>query len=832
MQIKLSIIKKTIAFFVVCHKQDNFSKKCFALSLAVMLFFPGILIAQYQQNKGIGNLKSYTMTNSVLKIETDNGFLNITPYSPNIIRVHFSKNAISQNFSYSVIVKPEQVSTTLVPMKQGNMLQLNTDSLNLVVHTNPVRIDCATKSNTTIINDDKGMGINYIGDEITAYKQLNDGEKFVGLGEKTGHLNRKGEGYVNWNTDAYAYDNFADPIYASIPFYIGVHHNLCYGIFVDNTSRSFFNFGAANKRFSSFTVENGDLNYYIIYGYSVTQVLHSYSWLTGTMKLPPIWSLGFQQCRYGYYPESKLMEIASKLREQKIPCDMLYLDIDYMDRYRVFTWDSARFPDPALMTSKLKNMGFHLTNIINPGIAIADDYKIYKEAKSKSLFLKLPDGEDYAGEVWPGWCNFPDFTKPETRTWWGSQFSELISTGVDGFWNDMNEPAMWGKHMPLAVQFDYDGNKATALGAKNVYGLQMTRATYEGTQKLMGNKRPFLLTRAAFSGIQRYSSIWTGDNNPTEDHMLTGVRLVNSLGLSGVPFAGADISGFTGNATSDLYTRWMSIGVFTPLFRSHKSINAGESEPWSYGIKTENLVRSFIELRYRLMPYIYSVFYESSVTGLPVSRSLMINETYNENVYDHRFENQYMFGSSILVSPCKSTESIVKVYLPEGKWYDFYNDELNEGGRVITVESPLNRLPLFVKANGIITTHKITQSTSEKPGDTLFIHAYIGTSENTFIYYEDDGISNDKDSGVYFKRTIKFNPELRSITFEKVEGSYISKFKTIKVILHGLQGADKTPPALNNFTTKENYTWNINSELVPVYTISSENKKDKFILSW
>ncbi|MEO8148844.1 MAG: TIM-barrel domain-containing protein [Bacteroidia bacterium] len=781
----------------------------------------------------LGNLKDYKFLGETVELIATNGFVNITPYTQNIIRIHFSKQPIKDDFSYSVIEKPQKVNASLDPMAQ--LFFLRTDSIDVTIQTNPLRFSCTTKDNRIIINDDLGLGISWIGDEITAYKKINTDEKFIGLGEKTGHLNRKGEGYTNWNTDAYSYSDFADPIYASIPFYIGIHDSLCYGIFLDNTAKSFFNFGAANNRFSSFTVESGDMNYYIIYGANVAEIIKSYTWLTGRMPLPPKWSLGFQQCRYGYYPESKLMEVARKLREQKIPCDMLYLDIDYMDRYRVFTWDSIRFPNPKRMLNELKSLGFHTTTIINPGIGIANNYSIYNEAKAKNYFLKYPDGEAYSGEVWPGWCNFPDFTKPEARTWWGTKFSGLVNDGIDGFWNDMNEPAMWGKHIPNSVEFDYDGRKATSLAAHNVYGMQMTRATFDGVTKLMNGKRPFILTRAVYAGTQRYSSIWTGDNNPTDDHMLTGVRLVNSLGLSGMPFAGTDISGFTGTSTAELYTRWMSIGVFTPLFRSHKSVNASESEPWSYGINTENQVRKYIELRYRLMPYIYNSFYESSVTGIPISRSLVFSDAFNKNVFDHKFENEFMFGDALLIAPCKSTDVFVKVFLPQGVWYDFYDDEQIQGNNITTVETPLNRLPIFVKAGSIIPQQSLKQNTTENPGDTLYIHVYYDEQNpHSITYYEDDGVTNANTKNEFMKRTINYNPASHNIILEASSGNYISDFKIVKLLLHSFKASEDAKPfTINNQTAKsETFSWLINDETSQVITTSFINKTEKISISW
>ena len=334
------------------------------------------------------------------------------------------------------------------------------------------------------------------------------------------------------------------PLYQSIPFFMGIHDKVTYGIFLDNSYRTKFNFGAStDDQFSYFSAVNGEMNYYFFGASTVAGIIKDYTWLTGRMKLPPLWSLGYHQSRWGYYPESEFMSIAQKFRDKKIPCDGLWLDIDYMDAYKIFTWHPIRYSQPKKMIDNLHQMGYHVVTIVDPGIKIEKGYFAYDEGVLNDYFIKYPDGKFYTGSVWPGRCHFPDFTKETVRKWWGASFKHLVEPGIDGFWNDMNEPAAWGKNIPDIVQFDFDGNKSTMAEAHNIYGLEMSRATFEGTKQLMNGRRPFVLTRAGFSGIQRYSAVWTGDNTATEKDILMGVRLVNSMGLSGIAFTGADIGG-------------------------------------------------------------------------------------------------------------------------------------------------------------------------------------------------------------------------------------------------------------------------------------------------
>ena len=619
---------------------------------------------------------------------------------------------------------------------------------------------------------------------------MQPGERFIGLGEKTGNLDRKGNGYTNWNTDAFGYRTDQDPIYSTIPFYIGIHHNLNYGIFLDNTFQSDFNFGASNNRFSSFGARGGEMNYYFIYHTHIADIIKSYTWLTGRMKLPPLWSLGYQQNRYSYYPETEVFRIANTLREKKIPADGITLDIHYMDHYKVFTWDKDRFPNPRQMNDKLAAMGFKLTVIVDPGVKVEKGYGTYERGVAQNVFAKYPDSTNYTGEVWPGWCHFPDFTNPKTRTWWGTELKKYADDGISGIWNDMNEIASWGQKMPDNIIFDYDGRKASHLQTHDVYGMQMARASYEGAKVAFG-KRPFVLTRAGYAGLQRYTAIWTGDNRAEDSHMLLGVRLLNSLGLSGVAFTGMDIGGFTGNGTPSLFARWVQIGAFNPYFRNHTAVNTKSAEPWTFGEEVLEISRNYINLRYKLLPYLYSNFYEATQTGLPLMRSLAIDYTFDEHVYQEQFQNQYQFGPAFMIAPFEGDAKYGKIYFPAGKWYNLYNGEVQNGGEQKIIQLSMHQLPVYVKAGSIIPMQSLVQSTSQKPTDTLIVNVYHGDKPNQFVYYEDDGESYAYENGAYYKRAISFDPAHRGISFGKVEGTAASKFNHVKVVLHGFVDVKK-----------------------------------------
>ncbi|HEU4551207.1 MAG TPA: TIM-barrel domain-containing protein [Chitinophaga sp.] len=745
-----------------------------------------------------GNVTAVQKTAQQVKITTAHAFAEVTVYSAGTIRVRIDKKPLAPDFSYAVIAKPEAVNTRIT--EQDKAIVLQTDSLKAVIGKQPFSIAFYTPGGQVINQDETGLNTSWVGDAVTTYKKLQEGERFIGLGEKTGNLDRSGTGYTNWNSDVFGYQVGQDPMYATIPFYIGIHHDKNYGIFFDNTYQSDFNFGASNNRFSSFGARGGEMNYYFIYHRRLADIITAYTALTGRMHLPPMWSLGYQQNRYSYYPGTEVLRIAQTLREKKIPADGITLDIHYMDRYQLFTWDKERFPDPPQLTGALKKMGFRTTVIVDPGIKVEKGAPAFERGLQDSVYIKYPDGQYYTGQVWPGWCHFPDFTAEKGRAWWRKEVKFFADNGVSGIWNDMNEIATWGQKMPDNVLFDYDGIKASHLRAHNVYGLEMVRASYEGARE-HNTERPFILTRAGYAGLQRYAAIWTGDNRSEDNHMLLGVRLLNSLGLSGVPFTGMDVGGFTGNPTIALYTRWMQVGAFIPYFRNHTALNTKASEPWAYGEEALEIARNYINLRYQLLPYLYSTFYEATQSGLPVMRSLAIDYTFDPKIYDPQYQQQYLFGPALMVAPFESGKDFGRVYLPAGRWYELYTGAATAGSREQIIPLTIQQLPVYVRESSIIPMQPLVQNTMQQPADTLMLHIYNGTVKNTFVYYEDDGISFNYEKGAFYKRSITFDPVGKVVEFGKAGGSLPSKFKYVKLLLHGFSGQ----PA-----------WKLNGKAIPI----------------
>jgi len=733
-------------------------------------------------SKGLGQLISYKKNERGIDIETSFGNVSIAFFDERIVQVWGYMGKREEDFSYAVVGTPMKIEFSISDLPEK--IQLTTSALKVTIRKSPVRVQMTDLQDVLINEDDAGLGIQWINDQVSCYKKLQEGERFLGLGEKTGPLDKRGRGYINWNTDAYAYGTDTDPLYCTVPFYIGVHHAKTYGIFFDNSYRSVFNFGASNDRFASFSADSGEMRYYFIAGESVGEIVKSYTFLTGRTPLPPLWSLGYQQCRYSYYPDREVLRVAENFSERDLPADTIVLDIHYMDAYKIFTWDKKNFPDPKGLIDQLKKLGFHVVLMCDPGIKIEPGYETYDSGIKEDIFLKYPDGGLYSGQVWPGWCHFPDFTNPAAREWWATHFKEYVALGAEGFWNDMNEIATWGNTLPDLVEFDLEGRKTTMREGRNLFGLMMARSTYEGTKKLM-NKRPFNLTRSGYAGIQRYAAVWTGDNVAYDAHMLAGVRLVNSMGLSGMAFTGYDIGGFVGNTDEKLFARWISIGAFSPFFRGHTMINTRDSEPWSFGEKVEEIARNYMKLRYRLMPYLYSLFFDAAKTGMPINRSLAFYFPFDEKIYDHQFHNQYLFGPALLVAPVESNNDLLRVYLPEGSWYDLMTDQLRGGNQQFVEDCPIHHLPVYVKGSSIIPMKERAGRNTNDFGDTLEIHIYQGDNYNDFTLYEDDGISFEHETGVFSKRKIAYTPEKNEVIIQDKEGSFISPYTTLKVYLHG-----------------------------------------------
>lgn len=579
---------------------------------------------------------------------------------------------------------------------------------------------------------------------ITIIKKLNKDDAIYGLGDKPGTLNKRGYNYINWNTDDPAphVDSFKS-LYKSIPFFIVLSDEYCYGIFADNTYKTTFDFGAENSEYYYIEHEKGNLDYYVITGDTPKDIIKKYTSLTGKTPLYQRWIYGNHQSRWGYFTQEQIINLADKFEENKIPCDVIHMDIDYMNGYRVFTFDKNKFPDVKDMSTKLAKKGIKLISIIDPGVKKDEDYFVYNEGLKLDAFAKDTDKSIYENAVWPGTSVFPDFTKEEVRSWWGDKIKILLDNGIRGVWNDMNEPASFNGPLPMDVEFD----EGTHDKIHNVYGHLMAKATYDGLLKNDNNRRPFVLTRAAYAGSQKYCGGWTGDNHSIWSHISLSLEQICNLSMSGMAMCGSDIGGFGSNTTKELLIRFYEAAVFAPFFRNHSAMGTINQEPWVFDDEATDAIRKTIQLRYKFIPYIYDLARECEMSGEPIIRPLVYE--YPEDKKVRNISDEYMLGQFVLVAPVTvAGKEAREVYLPNGEWYDYYTNEKYVGGKYILADAPLDKVPIYIKAGAIIpvATGDIRSTEDITPENTKIL-TYNGVGE--FVHYEDDNETLEYKNGKY-----------------------------------------------------------------------------------
>ena len=725
----------------------------------------------------------------------NNVILKITVLRDSLLRFRYTtKGYFSNDFSYAIDKNQSHGYNLLSVTEEELYYKIQTSKVICKVQKEDLRIGIYDLEGAVILEDEIGFHweecYEYGGNIIKMSKASRDGESYYGLGDKATQLNLKGKRLENWATDQYAFGKDQEPLYKAVPFYIGLHNEKAYGVFFDNTFRSFFDFCHERRNVSSFWADGGEMNYYFIYGPKMNDVVTTYTHLTGKPELPPMWALGYHQCKWSYYPESKVMEVANKFRELKIPCDAIYLDIDYMDGFRCFTWNKEYFPDPKQMVANLQKEGFKTVVIIDPGIKIDKKYSVYKEALKKDYFCKRADGPYMKGKVWPGECNFPDYTNPAVREWWAGLFKELISEiGVKGVWNDMNEPAVMEvptKTFPLDVRHDYDGNPCSHRKAHNIYGTQMARATYEGVKKYAYPKRPFIITRSAYSGAQRYTSSWTGDNVATWEHLWIANIQVQRMSLSGMGFTGSDIGGFAEQPSGELYARWIQLGVFHPFCRTHSSGDHGNQEPWSFDDDVVNITRKFVELRYQLLPYLYTMFWQYINEGIPMLKPLVYFD--QEDTHTHYRNDEFIFGNQIFVCPILEPNAIGRrLYLPKGNWYNYWTNELVSGKKELWVATDYDQIPVFIKEGAIIPKYPIQQFVGEIEFENITLEVYYKLGKEKSVVYEDAQDGYDYNKGRFRLRTFNLNGKENDLTIlQHQEGTFENNYSKFIIDLKGL----------------------------------------------
>jgi alpha-glucosidase len=724
----------------------------------------------------------------------DNSQVQLTMLAPDLIRVRaaFTKPIPAKDHSWAIAKQDWQTPRWTLREASGS-ITIATDEVEVVVRRSPLLIEFRDARTRQLLNSDErpmsydatgrlaGMMFDpRAGMFVAAAKKLGFDEHFYGLGEKAARLDKRRSAFVNWNSDTPGYTEGKDPIYQTVPFYIGLQRGIAYGIFFDNSYRSYFNFGQSSQQRAWFGAEGGELNYYFFHGPAIKKILGRYADLTGHMPLPPLWAMGNQQSRWSYYPDTLVEEVVDEYRKRDLPLDVLHLDIDYMNGYRVFTFDKERFPDPKGLTEKLKRQGVKVVTIVDPGVKHQPNekgYHAYDQGLEKNFFQRRRNGDLFVPRVWPGESVFVDYTLPEARHWWGDLHRVYVDNGVAGIWNDMNEPADFveqtGKNQLDVVSYD-EGEKTTHAKNRNTFALLMSRATYEGLERLQPDRRPYVITRAAYAGIQRYATMWIGDTNSTWESLALNIPMYTSLGLSGEPFVGSDVGGFIGRGNGELLVRSYQIGFLAPFCRNHKVIDGYDQEPWRFGKYYEDIIRKYLKLRYALLPFLYTTLEEAHRSGIPPFRPLLLN--YQDDTNTYNLDDQFMIGDDLLVAPIvKPDLTHRRVYLPAGTWYDYWTNKKYTGGTMISVDAPLDVVPMFVRGGAIIPVGPSLNYVGEKPVDPVTFNIYPDdTGSAAAKLYEDDGLSPAYKAGAFRRTTVSARRGAGGfvVSLGAVEGSY------------------------------------------------------------
>lgn len=639
------------------------------------------------------------------------------------------------------------------------------------------------------------------GEGWTHRTQLRPEEAIYGLGERAVPLNLRiareltGEKSVTatpktfrmWNYDAAGkYDAGADPMYICIPIYMGLHDQGSYLVFYENSFDGRFSF--ADLATAEF--EGGALRYYVGIG-TPAQLLERYTELTGRSPLPPRWALGYHQSHWGYETEDAVRATYQGFEAHDLPLSVIHLDIDVQMQFRAFTIDPYRFPNLSGFIRELQQHGVQFVTIINPGVKFSRESNLFLEGCVLDAFCRLESGRLVVAPVWPGWCVFPDFTKPAVRKWWSRQYEYLLDVGVAGFWHDMNEPAAFitsGDRSlpPRATQHFMEGRGGNHLEAHNIYGLMQAQAAYYSLCHHRPQQRPFIVSRAGWASLQRYAWTWTGDIECTWSALRQTISTVLGLGLSGIPYSGPDVGGFQGNPSSELYLRWFQMCSFVTFCRTHSANNVEDRTPWTYGEPTLSIIREFLQLRYQLMPYFYTLSWQASQKGYPPVRPVFWADPTDARLWS--IDDQFLLGDGLLICPIlQEGQQSRRVILPQGHWYHFWDDAVLE--TEATINAPLSQIPVLVKAGTILpmetggTFNLLSRESIEGKGLVLHLYPPDGATCN-FTLYTDAG------DGYGDARLDHFQVQPIAGGFDftwQSEGAFPFPYAQIRVQVHGLE---------------------------------------------
>ncbi len=757
-------------------------KKC---ALALALFF-AIEVSAQAAVKFIGNVTAATIGKDLVDLTMDSGAVaRVQLMAPDLARVRVNPGGTLTTLTSGAIAPTGLSAPGTVITDTAAATFLQTAQMLVAIQKQPLQIFMVRSDSSLILADlANAVGWDTVSGLIFAQKLAPATEHYFGLGMLGGPLDRRGRQYVLANQSVAAYGEFTDPLYASYPFYYGVKDGKAYGVFLDNAAATFFNMDS--EQFSgvvTFGAAQGELDYYVMAGPDPAQVAETYAELTGFAPLPPKWTLGYQQSGFGYRTEAQLLTTAQTFRSSQIPCDALYFDLFYENKLQIFTYDPVAFPTPQAMNQTLDQSGFKRVAIFDSALNIADP--LYPSLSSNGFFLGDGTGHSLVATTFVGPASFLDFSQSRVRNWYKPWLGSFLQSGINAVWNDMDEP--WANFIPNAV-YGFDGKPRTDLQARNLYGFEQASASYEAQQQANPNVRPWVLTAPGYPGIQRYAAGFSGDTLSTFDSLRVSLQLSIHMGLSGQVQFGHDVGGFLGSPSPELYIRWLEFCSYIPFFRTHSFDLTAPREPWTYGEPYTSMARSIINQRYRLLPYFYTLAETSSRIGAAMLAPLFYYFPSDAQTYSQ--DQEFMLGPSLLVAPVIQAGAITRtVYLPAGSnWIDYHSDINYTGGQNVTVDAPLGRIPVFVRAGAVLPGGPQLQFVEDQStAPAVILDVYPGP-DSAFTLYEDNGSTLDYQNGVFLRTQITKSTtsigELLQI--QRYEGSWVAPARPIWTTLHNV----------------------------------------------
>ncbi|QSQ24391.1 alpha-glucosidase [Pyxidicoccus parkwayensis] len=762
-----------------------------------------------------------------LRLHGTQAALEVSCPLPGVLRLRHAPTSASVGFLHPEL--PDKQSWAVVSTPGARPLEVTREEGRVRVRAEGVELRVELERGTWSFHDADGRELarsTRVAGEVKAGYPMNTyrswltlhappDEAWLGFGEKVGPLDKRGMHFTFWNTDVIPHHPDTDPLYQSIPFFVGLRDGVAWGMYLDETWRCEVDVALADAGAVAWESWGPELDCYLFAGPLPMDVVRRYTTLTGRMPLPPLWSLGAQQSRWGYENARDVRGVIQGYRARDLPLDCVYLDIDYMDTYKVWTWDRTRFPDPAALVRDAAAEGVKLVPIIDPALKQEPGWSVYEEARERDYLVRYDRGGVLVGEVWPRPAVFPDLTREEVQRWWGGLHRDFVALGLAGFWNDMNEPSCFAVQPDVGIltmagkrsegvgtvegqTLPYDARHGDKrhLEVHNVYALGMAKGAWEALREMRPEARPFLLTRAGFAGIQRYAAVWTGDNSSHWTQLETSIPMLVGLGLSGVPFTGVDIPGFIGRPSGELLVRWMQTGTFYPLMRNHAAKGTQAQEPWRFGEPYLSHAREALKRRYRLLPTLYTLMHEASVTGLPVLRPLVMH-TPKDSEAVGAFD-QFLFGKDLMVAPVVRPGQTKRLaYLPEGMWMEWPGLErpgaIQEGAQHVIAEGRLDTVPVWLRAGGAVTLTRPAKHTTTANWEDLEWHLHAAAEVHGRLY-EDAG------DGYGDFRITELEGRLGEGDFKltrRVQGSLpmVRKEETVRV--YGLRYASSVKGALS-----------------------------------